>query len=341
MTTAPAAHLLAQLVNPLPGTQCAGARLWLADITADMLVQLRPATDGVPNSTVLGESLLTPDVWATHGAAGSLFSWAPVRLEAQKYAIVAIGGGAGAKIAQAQIGAQDAASGKWVGAQPYQVDALLNLGGDGTWTPRLDACLRFELLTPHYDQPQQTVHLGAVHVDGATDLAIEAGVISPEPGAGCAFQLKLDDGRQFTMPPRQRQQLPAAYTGNVNVTAILQAGATMGAVLEPGTALLHGAVATTGSYVSTRIAAAGGTELRVEFDAHIPPGAAVQVSMQPDGASTWTDVPFHDSTPGRAGVIGVEHRLTNINTAGLRLRLLLTGTPLARPFVTNLRAVVL
>ena len=63
MTTAPAAHLLAQLVNPPPGTQCAGARLWLADITADMLVQLRPAPDGAPNSTVLGVSIRARHCW--------------------------------------------------------------------------------------------------------------------------------------------------------------------------------------------------------------------------------------------------------------------------------------
>lgn len=46
-------------------------------------------------------------------------------------------------------------------------------------------------------------------------------------------------------------------------------------------------------------------------------------------------------TVASAGFVTITHELAGISAPRIRLRLLLTGTPAARPLITNLRAVSL
>lgn len=98
-----------------------------------------------------------------------------------------------------------------------------------------------------------------------------------------------------------------------------------------------------GTYISPAIATNGGTELRVIYEADLPSGSACAVHMQVDGQSNWVQVPIDAAASGtnNVGVIEIHHKLTGVNAAALRVRLTPAGTPTARPYVRNLRAVVL
>lgn len=335
-------HKLAQPLRLEQTAQVAGAEVYLHAVGGDVLVQLHVASDGVPS----GEPLATARLPAA-SAAGQTHrvQWPPIWMpKGQECALVIVAGDTDTQMGIGQIGAPDISTGpmagQYMGAQPWQIGALRVLGGDGAWITRPDTCLNFALLAAVYPNETETVDMGSVNVTGASDLAVRADADVPEPGAACTFALRLDDGRVFDVAADQRVTLNERYSGAVAVQATLRRGPSMGASLLPGATLVHGKVGTEGDYVSPWISASGGADLRVEMLALIPAGAAVKVQSQIEGQADWTDVPYIDSSPATRGTLEMVYGRSGISTQRLRVRLVLTGTPAARPMVTNLRVVV-
>lgn len=322
--------------------QCTGVDLWFGAITSPVQVQLRTTVAGQPSVAILAQQLIAPPAGATGSRIPVRATWAPLLLDANaEYAIVVQCADTTTSICIGQIGARDAQANQWMTAQPYQVGLFAYADASGGWVPRPDACLAFSLLRAAYAAAQQLVDVGTVALVDATDLAINADITTPEPKASATFELALDDGTTHQVDNGQRVRLPAVYTGNVAVRARLRRGSTMAAVLEPGSALVHGHASMQDDYVSPQIDATDATELRVTFKALIPPGSAVTVQMQRAGESTWTAVPYQTSTPARAGALEITHGAPLAGTAGVRIKLLLAGTIAARPMVTDLYAVTL
>ena len=335
-------HQIAQCITPAAALQCSGVRLQFTALGADAVVQLRDAARGLPGGAILAERRITPDQFAAAAGAPIDATWPPTLLTAGvEYAIVVQAGDTATALRVAQIGAYDATTNRWVTAQPDQIGSFSTAAADGAWVGHADTHLTFDLLQAEYTQAAQTFDIGSVAVTGATDLAINAAALKPAAGAGCDFALQLDDGSIYPLADQQRIELPAAYTGNVQVRATLRVADRLSAVLEPAVSLVHGALSPSADYVGPMLDFNGGTELRVIYDAQLPAGSGVQVHLQAEGSGTWTLVPYQSSVGGTVGAVEQTHALTGISATRARLRLTLTGAVRARPLVTNLRAVVL
>lgn len=332
-------HQIYQPIAMQEQRQCSGIDLTFEPMAGDVLVELRPLVSGRPTDAVLARALLTPP--GTGGRITRRAEWTPLLLDGgAEYAIVVECADQNTSICIAKVGAHDAGADRWVTALPFSIGALRKRADDtAPWDTRADTCIAFTLLEPRYAGERQSFPLGSADVAGVCDLMIASEAEVPEVGAGCTYTLALDDGRTFDVDAAQVINLPTAYTGAVAVTAHITAGPRMSAVLQSGCTLVTGSVAANGDYISPAFSAAGATQLSVTFKALLPPGSAVTVQHKLDGAADWTTLPYDGSASNAAGVLEITHQGAIAGASNARIRLLLTGSPAARPQVTDLFAV--
>ena len=113
-------------------------------------------------------------------------------------------------------------------------------------------------------------------------------------------------------------------------------------MLEPGIQLVVGSLQNAGDYISPMLGAGGVVDVRVTLEAYLPAGTSLQLHALADApGAVWTEVPYLSSSPMTAGVMELTYRLEDFAAERLRLRITLHGSFNARPWVTNLRTVVL
>ena len=92
----------------------------------------------------------------------------------------------------------------------------------------------------------------------------------------------------------------------------------------------------TADYVTRAIPAGTNTTVRIVYESYTPGNSQVKVYFQqPD--STWTLIPLTEGSPLGDGVEERTHVLSNYNQATVRIKLVLEGNVLYRPYVKNLR----
>lgn len=334
---------LAQTFTVPETCQISAVDLWFSTIgTKPVQVQIRETSLGFPTRSVIADARLAPGAVTLAGHTRVTFESPVQLLSGNEYALVVMCDDAVTALRMAELGKWDAANGRWVTAQPYQVGVLLSSSNASTWTAHQDRDLAFRLHKAVFTQFNKSVTLGAIPVTSATDLMLSAVQETPSSDTRVSYDLVLDDGvnpaTTYNVSSGQPVRLTAAFTGNVTVTAKLVGSATAAPVLLPGAQLVVGAVATSATYVSRAIA--GGTSVKVKaiFDANIPAGAAVTVHYKGgDVGDSWVSVPYVSSTAGDNGFMEMVHEITGVNEALIQLRLTMTGTAAARPRVKNLR----
>lgn len=335
---------LAQTFTTEVARHCTGVRLWFAALgTTGAIVQIREAENGYPTPRVLTQARLLPAAIQLDGMPTTA-EWAPVVIQANReYAIVVLSDDDTTALAVAKLGGWDAAAGRWVTSQPYQVGVLLSSSNASTWTAHQDHDMTFELLAAEYTESERVMDLGTVNVTDATDLMVQAFAHQPSTAAGVVFDIKpLNINHTAQVAPGQVAALPSRYTGPVNVKARLRGDAAFAAVLEPGMQLVAASLQDHGDYITPMLGAGGNVTVRVIFEAELPPGASVLVDVLADApGAQWAPVPYLSSSPQTAGVLELTHELQNFPAERLRVRLTLQGSFSARPWLTNLRVVVL
>ena len=142
--------------------------------------------------------------------------------------------------------------------------------------------------------------------------------------------------------PGQVVELPSRYTGPVTVKARLRGDANFAAVLEPGMQLVVGSLQNDGDYISPMLGAGGMVTVRATLEAYLPAGTSLQVHAKADApGAAWVEVPYLSSSAMTAGVMELTYELQDFAAERLRLRVTVHGGFNARPWATNLRAVVL
>jgi len=307
-------------------------------------VQLRETSFGVPTQEVLAEAVV-PAASITAGAWNRFPFESPIALPANiEFAVVVLSDEATPALGIAELGKYDSASQRWVTSQPFQIGVLLSSSNASTWTPHQERDLAFRLRGMRYTEFNKLVNLGTVAVANATELRVDGLIESPMPGATGNYQLTLPDGRVLEVGNGQVVSLAAPITGNVTVRARLTAISALAAILHPGTFVGVGTIGATGDYVTAAIEAdATGADIRVLFDAIIPSGATVKAYYKGlDAGDDWVLIAA-DGVPTPLGDNLHEYRFKadNVLEARVRIKLVLTGTPAARPRVRNLRVTVL
>lgn len=334
---------LAQTFTLDSNQQIGGVDLWFtAKGSRDVVIHLRETTAGFPNQTTLASARVIASA-INLGGASTRFSFpSPVNLnQGVEYAIVVMCDDAVTECGVAELGKWDSVNGRWVTAQPYQVGVLLSSSNASTWTAHQDRDLTFRLIRANYTETTKMVTLGTVAVTSATDLIVRANVENPSSNTGCDFRLTLPDGSTMTVAAEQAVRLTSAVTGNIIVDAILRGSITETPILHRDVFLLHGAMSSTGDYVTRAIN--GGTNVRVKviLEANLPGTSSLVVQAKGiDVTDTWAALTSTASSQMDDGWMELSYESATITETMVHAKLILNGNPASRPQVRNLRVLV-
>lgn len=321
--------------------QIAAADLWFtARGTSKVVVQIRETTVGMPNQTVLAEAILDPSELVLDNNATRVMFKAPIMLQPEtEYALVVMCDDGETSLAIAELGKADPWYGTWVTSQPYQVGVLLSSSNASTWTPHQDKDMTFRLLKAVFAESPLTIPLGDVAVHGATDLMLMG--VSEQPAAACRveYAVTMPDASTLTLTDMQPARFSQPVTGPLSISARLTGNKSAAPVLHPGTQVLAGITAQTADYITRAVPAGQDSRVRVILDAYLPAGSAVTAKMG-DGSATWEELPFVKSSPLDEGWQELVYEGATDELL-VRVKLDLSGTPTARPMVSNVRVLTI
>ena len=310
----------------------------------NVMVQIRETANGVPTRRVLAETRVDPASILTNGNPTRIPFDSPARLSGDlEYALVVLCDDATTSLAIAELGKYDGTSKIFVTSQPYQIGVLLSSSNASTWTPHQDKDLSFRLLRARYTATEQTVNLGTIQILDASDLILLSPSVRPESSARVRYKLTLPDATVLTVDSGQHTVLDDKTSGTVTVEAILSGTTDVAPTVWPGTQLVNGALVSVGDYVTRAMVAGQNSRVKVIFDALIPAGSTVTPSIAGiDQSDTWSNTP----SPEKAlqldeGFVELTYAWEDVDEEMIRARLILTGTPAARPRVRNLRVIVM
>lgn len=334
---------LAQTFSLSEENQIGGVELFVvAKGATDMTVQLRETQNGYPTQTIQAETTLKPSE-ITLNAWNRFEFKTPFMAQANvEYAIVVLCNDAIGAVAIAELGKWDSANNRWVTQQPYQVGVLLSSSNASTWTAHQDRDLTFRLLARRYTQSEKVVNLGTIPASAATDFVVDAMSENAATGADSELILSLPDGTTVSTSDGQTIRLASEVTGNIGVQARLKATQKASAMLYPGTQLIVGKIGTTAEYISRAVDAdATGCKVRIIFDGQLPSGSSVAVYISGvDAGDAWQLVsndPLNPPSPVGEGIYEYNYLKESVTEAKIRVKLVLTGSPAARPYIYNLR----
>ncbi len=238
----------------------------------------------------------------------------------------------------ATLGAFDAVNQKWVSAQPYTVGVLLSSSNARTWTPHQKSDLTFRIRAAVFAPTTKTVNLGTHSVTNCSDLMVRAACFLPTEDATIEFEIERANGTVKRLAPDQVWQLKSYITEDVVLRAILKGTAKVSPVLLRGVLLVAGSLRGSGVYVTRAFDL--GTAVRLSmFIKRITPAGST-LAVQYDKVDDNWDTMNHQSTvPLNEGWSESEYRRNPLTGVQTRLKITLTGTPAARPFLTDMRAV--
>lgn len=333
---------LAQTFSLPQAEQIVGVELdFRAKGNSDVMVDLRGVDLGIPTGEIISRSRKAPADITTNGKTRFDFE-APILVDGDtERAVVAMCNDADAELAVAELGKFDSVNG-WVTSQPYTIGTLQSSSNGRTWTPHQDRDLTFRLLAARYTETTKTIALGAVNVVNATDLIVSANVVVPDAQTRIEFVIGLPSGESYTVAPGQPVRLASAVTGAVSVTAKLYGTATRSPVLYPGTNLISGTQAGTGTYAGRAFPAGTNSKVVVIYDALIPGGSGVIVTAQgSDAGDTPVAAAQVSSRALDDGYREFIHEVASLSEMMPRVNVTLNGTPGSRPRLRNLRAYTL
>lgn len=303
-----------------------------------ILVEIHAVENGLPTQDTLAQ-VSVPMIGVSAGQWLQARFPVPVFLTADReWAIMVKTDDANHALSVARIGDFDAASQRWVGAQPYSVGVLLSSSNALTWTPHQAEDLTFRLVAAKFAPVSKTVALGTVNVTDMSDLLIRAGVELPTADASLIFEVQRADNSITKLLPGQPWELSSYVTEALQVRAILTGTAKISPTLYPNVALISGKVRATGTYVSRAFTMGTAIRMSTFLKTFLPAGSTLTVEV--DAADdNWVAVAQFAATALNGGWFEREYRKTPYTAVDGRIRLTLAGTPAARPVLSDFRAV--
>lgn len=328
---------LAQTFTLSEGRHIAGVDLWFkAKGTSRVLVQIRETTVGYPNANVLAQASLSADDINVSGTETRV-TFRPIWLEPNvEYAIVILTDDAITSVATCELGKYDSIHQTYVTQQAYQVGVLLSSSNASTWTAHQEMDLAFRLLACKFTEKELEVNLGNVTAAKNTDVLIRGNIERVSSETDVEFSLTDTNGNQNTLAEDMAVALREELQGPISFKAKLKGSEKHSPVLYQGVQLMLGTQAETADYVTRAIPAGTNTTVRVVYDSYTPGNSTVKVYYQ-QADSTWSLIPLTQGSPIGDGVEEHTHILENYNQATVRIKIVLEGNVLYRPYVKNLR----
>ena len=327
---------LAQTFTLNEGRHIAGVDLWFkAGGTSRVLVQIRETTAGFPNQNIIAQASVKQSEINLNSYTRVTFR--PIWLEAGvEYAIVILTDDATTSLAVCELGKYDEIHRRYVTAQAYQVGVLLSSSNASTWTAHQEMDLAFRLLACRFTETNLEVNLGTVTANQNTDLLVKSTIERVSSETDVEFSLTDSSGSVNTLTEDMPVSLREELDGNVSFKAKLKGSATHSPVLYQGVQLLLGTQSQTADYITRAIPAGNNTTVRIVYNSYTPGNSQVRVYFQqPD--STWSLIPLTEGSPTGDGEEEHIHVLENYSQATVRIKIVLDGNVLYRPYVKNLK----
>lgn len=335
------------IVDPLAQTftveqdcMLAGVDLWFnARGTSNAQVQIREVDNGFPTSVVLADCLVKPAQQMTNGNyTRCLFDYPLPLSNGVEYALVILCNDAVTEMAIAQMGKFDNEAKKFVTVQPYVVGVLLSSSNQTTWTAHQDSDLKFRLLKAAYAAANTEIDLGSVALpSGTTDILLTGAAELPSAACWNEYTLTLPGNRgALALSDGQSVALSAPVSGSARLKARLHGDASFSPILWPGTQIIAGKLKSSGDYVSRSIVTTNANRAILIFDALQPSGSTITPQIQIDSGS-WQTMTLADTVPQDNGVIERQYEKALSASSKVKIRLTLTGSAAARPYVYNIR----
>lgn len=328
---------LAETFTLTEGRYIGGLDLWFtAKGQSRVVVQIRDTLVGYPNKNVLAQATLYPKDIKVDGTA-TRFEFRPIWLEADtEYAIVILTDDAETAVAISELGQYDTVHGNYVTRQPYQTGVLLSSSNASTWTAHQSMDLTFRLLACKFTESNFEVNLGGFEANSHTDLLILGQAERVSTDTDVKFVITDPTGKENVIAEESSVALQEEINGNSTFRVRLSGTSKHSPMLFKGVQLLLGKVAQTADYVTRAITAGTNTTVRVIYDCYTPGNSTVKVYYQ-QADSTWTLIPLTSGSNVGNGVKEHTHVLENYNQATVKIKLVLEGNVLYRPYVKSLK----
>lgn len=328
---------LAETFSLTEGRYIGGVDLWFtAKGNSRVTVQIRETLVGYPSKNVLAQATLYPSSIYTNGNA-TRFTFNPVWLESDtEYAIVVLTDDSTTAVAISELGQYDSVHRQYVTKQPYQTGVLLSSSNASTWTAHQNMDLTFRLLACKFTENNLEVNLGGFEANNHTDLLILGQVARVSTDTDIEFVVTDSSGKENVIAEESTVSLQEEMTGNSTIKVRLKGSSKHSPLVYKGIQLLLGKIATTADYVTRAITAGTNTTVRVIYDSYTPGNSSVKVYYQ-QLDSTWTLIPLTEATPQGNGIEEHTHILQNYNQSTVKIKIVLEGNVLYRPYVKNLR----
>ena len=301
-------------------------------------VEIRTVENGVPTLTVLAQAIVSMEGVSPGQWIEARFN-APVFLTADRsWAVVIKSDDAEHALSIARLGDFDATIQRFVSAQPYSIGVLLSSSNAETWTPHQAEDLTFRVVAAKFSPTTKTVALGSIGVSGMSDMLIRAGVETPNSQTGLIFEVERADGTITRVQPGQVWSLDEYVSENITVRAVLTGTEKASPTLFPRPILITGELASSATYITRAFSMGSAIRMSAFLKSQLPAGSTLTVEI--DAADDdWDTVAQHASTVLDGGWIEREFRVDPYTADQGRLRITLTGTPAARPVLSDMRAV--
>lgn len=334
---------LAQTFVAPSSAHLVGVDLWFSAVgSSDVQIHLRATSNGIPTLSILAHSRIHPAQITTDGTATRILFDAPYYVQAEEeLAIVVMCNDADAALAIAELGKYDGTD--WITAQPYTIGVLLSSSNNRAWTAHQDRDLQFRVLAASYQQAERVIDLGSVAVEAATDLMILGLEEKPGGVSTISYTITLPDATIISAGSNQPLALTAPITGNVHLQAHLRGDSVASPVLHRGGQLLVGWQGANGDYVSRAMLAGADSRVRVIVDALLPSGSSLAVQIKGvDQGDVWSAaLPQISATALDEGWFELIYERTDVDENMVQAKISSSGTPAARPFVRNVRVLVM
>jgi hypothetical protein len=309
----------------------------IGDRTKPVLAQIVTMENGFPTTEVLAQARIdmTPVIVGQWTRFDLPF---PLYLPAgRQFAWVFLTDDADHALSIAERDGFDASRQRYVGAQPYTVGVLFSSSNAVTWTAHQNADLTFRIRAARFAPATKTVPLGTYPVVDVSDFIVEAGVVLPTDAAQLVFEIQPEGETAVRVEPGQVWERTSFFTGNVAVRAILTGSTLVSPLMSRDLLLIKGTMQEDGVYISRAFEVGEDKTVDVVLGTKLPSGATLTVSVD-QADDNWSELTQASANVLADGAIERTFRVAAFAGPTARMKLVLTGTPAARPVCFDNRA---
>jgi hypothetical protein len=240
-------------------------------------------------------------------------------------------------ISAADRGKFDALHQSWIAGQPYTIGTRFSSSNAQSWTVHQDSDLTFQLNCAVFNPTQRVVDLGILLLTNCSDLIIRADTFIPTDDASVVFMVTFGSEAPIMMLPDQVLERSDFFSGNVAIKAILTGSAKISPTVQQNILVIAGTMQGTGEYISRAWPLGTAIEVDAMMSTKLPVGSSIVVSID-KANDVWTTLPQTAATAIDDGYTERTYHIDPYTAVEGRLRVVLTGTPAARPTVADMRA---